>query len=583
MQKLPQNSRNSQNSSHNQSPYQQQHQNTAQHQTAKPHPYDSHTYQHQTNLQVQAPAGSRTKHISNSSTATSNSSKFGMNRQLASPPPPHSSNQFNSSAAANLLRRIKSYNKPPSENKSTSAINNNSATNSSSNGVSAYPLDVDALMLQQQGEAPSDYNLDNSQLSAAEVTFKQYPRGELCVYVNDNKSENGISNTNLTKLNNTNTIQPQTNPDNTSYNEQTSTPYTPNLKNTNNLAAAVAAAASMYPPPPPQLQYDDAQLAIYYQQMAQLATVNIAALQHTPAQQQYQQQQQQKQNRQQEHQQRQKQTSSNFYTSPQHFLPFLPFNAQSIQQNQQLNHQQVQNHLQTHLNNQNIPPNQNIPTSLPANIHSNFENLTLSHARPQQTANQSNNQSGKFSHNQQTTKVQSPCVQSPPPPRTSPPGVKHLSNEQQALSEEIPDISGPKSLSIPGLYSRDEYKPILEIYDIPSDLKSEDIEQIFTQYPEFYVRWVDDNHALGIFSIASHAGQALRENKEQVHTDAGQVVKLRTLNQAGRLTQLKAQRLIDQIIMEQANTLPSVERPQTSAVIAKRLISGHLGLGKNKD
>ena len=63
-------------------------------------------------------------------------------------------------------------------------------------------------------------------------------------------------------------------------------------------------------------------------------------------------------------------------------------------------------------------------------------------------------------------------------------------------------------------------------------------------FSEFYVRWVDDNHALGIFSIASHAGQALRENKEQVHTDAGQVVKLRTLNQAGRLTQLKAQRLI---------------------------------------
>jgi len=97
------------------------------------------------------------------------------------------------------------------------------------------------------------------------------------------------------------------------------------------------------------------------------------------------------------------------------------------------------------------------------------------------------------------------------------------------------------------------------------------------------VRWVDDNHALGIFSIASHAGQALRENQEQEHTDGGQVVKLRTLNQAGRLTQLKAQRLIDQIILEQANTLPSVERPQTSAVIAKRLISGHLGLGKNKD
>ena len=133
----------------------------------------------------------------------------------------------------------------------------------------------------------------------------------------------------------------------------------------------------------------------------------------------------------------------------------------------------------------------------------------------------------------------------------------------------------------------------------------------FFIFSEFYVRWVDDNHALGIFGIASHAAQALRENQDQQNKHNNNpnqqllpVVKLRTLNQAGRLTQLKAQRLIgklnfkqlrnllffsqffvliffcilDQIIMEQANTLPSVERPQTSAVIAKRLINGHLGI-----
>ena len=58
---------------------------------------------------------------------------------------------------------------------------------------------------------------------------------------------------------------------------------------------------------------------------------------------------------------------------------------------------------------------------------------------------------------------------------------------------------------------------------------------------------MDDNHALGIFGIASHAAQALRENQEQ----SGQnVVKLRTLNQAGRLTQLKAQRLIGKFEIE---------------------------------
>ena len=59
---------------------------------------------------------------------------------------------------------------------------------------------------------------------------------------------------------------------------------------------------------------------------------------------------------------------------------------------------------------------------------------------------------------------------------------------------------------------------------------------------------MDDNHALGIFGIASHAAQALRENQE--NQNGQNVVKLRTLNQAGRLTQLKAQRLIGKFEIE---------------------------------
>ena len=52
---------------------------------------------------------------------------------------------------------------------------------------------------------------------------------------------------------------------------------------------------------------------------------------------------------------------------------------------------------------------------------------------------------------------------------------------------------------------------------------------------------MDDNHALGIFGLSSTASKALRDYHSGLLIPT---VKIRNLSEAGRVTQLKAQRLI---------------------------------------
>ena len=112
----------------------------------------------------------------------------------------------------------------------------------------------------------------------------------------------------------------------------------------------------------------------------------------------------------------------------------------------------------------------------------------------------------------------------------------------------------------------------------PLCLNTSDVETLFKNYPSFCVRWVDDNSALGIFPTATIAQSAVKESKK---SNSFHPLKLRELAQANKLTQIKAQRLIEQI-MDDNMKIPSVERPATNTTIAKRLINGHLGLINHK-
>uniref|UniRef100_UPI00398F5871 coiled-coil domain-containing protein R3HCC1L n=1 Tax=Pristiophorus japonicus TaxID=55135 RepID=UPI00398F5871 len=110
-----------------------------------------------------------------------------------------------------------------------------------------------------------------------------------------------------------------------------------------------------------------------------------------------------------------------------------------------------------------------------------------------------------------------------------------------------------------------EFSHIVEIYDFPSGFKTEDLLRAFSSYQKkgFDIKWVDDTHALGLFSSAIAARDAIGTKHPMLKT--------RPLSQASRSSKVKARSCAEFL-------LPSKERPQTSAMLARRLVIGALGV-----
>ncbi|KAJ8264506.1 hypothetical protein GJAV_G00150100 [Gymnothorax javanicus] len=111
----------------------------------------------------------------------------------------------------------------------------------------------------------------------------------------------------------------------------------------------------------------------------------------------------------------------------------------------------------------------------------------------------------------------------------------------------------------------DELSNIVEIYDFPCEFKTEDLLRAFHSYQQrgFDIQWVDDTHALGLFSSPIAAREALRSKHP--------MLKVRPLSQASAATKAKARSCSDYL-------LPAKDRPQTSAALARRLVIGALGV-----
>lgn len=114
----------------------------------------------------------------------------------------------------------------------------------------------------------------------------------------------------------------------------------------------------------------------------------------------------------------------------------------------------------------------------------------------------------------------------------------------------------------------DELSHIVEIYDFPTDFKTEDLLKLFQCYQkrDFDIKWVDDTHALGLFSSPIAAREALRSKHP--------LMKLRPLSKSSSATKAKARSCSDYL-------LPAKERPQTSAALARKLVIGALGVKSN--
>lgn len=114
----------------------------------------------------------------------------------------------------------------------------------------------------------------------------------------------------------------------------------------------------------------------------------------------------------------------------------------------------------------------------------------------------------------------------------------------------------------------DELSHIVEIYDFPTEFKTEDLLKLFHCYQQrgFDIKWIDDTHALGLFSSPIAAREALRSKNP--------LMKLRPLSKSSSATKAKARSCSDYL-------LPAKERPQTSAALARKLVIGALGVKSN--
>ncbi|KAF5897130.1 coiled-coil domain-containing protein R3HCC1L-like, partial [Clarias magur] len=111
----------------------------------------------------------------------------------------------------------------------------------------------------------------------------------------------------------------------------------------------------------------------------------------------------------------------------------------------------------------------------------------------------------------------------------------------------------------------DELSHIVEIYDFPTEFKTEDLIRAFCAYQQkgFDIKWIDDTHALGLFSSPIAARDVLRTKHP--------MLKVRPLSKSSSATKAKARASSDYL-------LPAKERPQTSAALARRLVIGALGV-----
>ncbi|NWX42475.1 R3HC1 protein, partial [Steatornis caripensis] len=113
--------------------------------------------------------------------------------------------------------------------------------------------------------------------------------------------------------------------------------------------------------------------------------------------------------------------------------------------------------------------------------------------------------------------------------------------------------------------SEGDFGHVTEIYDFSPSLKTEHLLEVFSDFHEsgFKIHWVDDTHALGIFSSPSTASQALGRRYPSL--------KIRPLIHATKQSKIKA--------LQRPKLLHlAKERPQTDTAVAKRLVTRALGL-----
>ncbi|KAH8380514.1 hypothetical protein KR009_011168 [Drosophila setifemur] len=116
------------------------------------------------------------------------------------------------------------------------------------------------------------------------------------------------------------------------------------------------------------------------------------------------------------------------------------------------------------------------------------------------------------------------------------------------------------------LLNEEEFPHVLEVSNFPTEFKTPDLLMLFSQYKGsgFDIKWVDDTHALAVFSSSRIAAEVL--------TMGHPFVKLKPLGEATLESRLKAKKT------GATSMQPYRQRPETCTALARRLVSGALGV-----
>ncbi|CAL1535840.1 unnamed protein product [Lymnaea stagnalis] len=109
------------------------------------------------------------------------------------------------------------------------------------------------------------------------------------------------------------------------------------------------------------------------------------------------------------------------------------------------------------------------------------------------------------------------------------------------------------------------FSHIVEIFEFPPEFSTADLIGAFRDFASrgFDVKWVDDTHALGVFSSTVAANEALK----MIHP----LLKVRPMSEASKKGQAKA-RVCQEFLQ------PYKARPETTSLAARRLVAGALGM-----
>lgn len=158
--------------------------------------------------------------------------------------------------------------------------------------------------------------------------------------------------------------------------------------------------------------------------------------------------------------------------------------------------------------------------------------------------------------------------------------IKSWTDEIEAMTgpvKAIPPLSDFLAFEASNCLTSTEkaFRRVVELGDFPKALKTSDLESVLhsglVKIKDYYdLRWIDDNHALVIFSDEATAGLCL--------TLTDPAIKFRPFYEACEASKAKAKTFG----LEDSEAFRQKQRPDTSTVMAKRMLSRALNNPKIK-